>query len=555
MKKISVVIVDDENRIRRGIERMVQSAGDVWDIVGSFQDPNDLLDRCSNRELTFDLLITDIKMPGLDGLTLISKLKNYFSFHALVISGYDDFSYLQKAMREGTIDYLLKPLEREDFHLRLASAKEKIENDRNREKEITSIRNKASSLTYTNQLQMLSNTLVEQGNIDISMMEWTRDFPNGNFLLFHFSMDKSDYKMKSISKSWLSMWAFAMENILKETYENSGRVSADNIWVWNAKNYSYWVLVVNEHLSEKAFEEIGIKIAEQCRDNIQLYTPITATVCMSNTFKDLSSLSSVSENLLQLLQFRLVYGGNKLFTLQLMEKWMSQSQHTDKLEKLQRDIDQFIIALNSMNRPLIRKLLRRFFKNLQVLPSPKEILLSLQSFCIRILNDVIMQNRFRFNDEVIEEGFLLSNMNMATTFSELENKVNEWVQLITEELNSIQKANGFNRIEIAKRWILENLEKQITVEKIAQQVYLNPTYLCEVFKTETGETILDFVTKARISKAKYLLENSNLKIYEVAQKVGYSDTKYFSKLFKRHHGILPSTIKEMKIKKEIEAEK
>ncbi|GAA0308966.1 YesN/AraC family two-component response regulator [Gracilibacillus halotolerans] len=276
---------------------------------------------------------------------------------------------------------------------------------------------------------------------------------------------------------------------------------------------------------------------------------------MSNTFKDLSSLSSVSENLLQLLQFRLVYGGNKLFTLQLMEKWMSQSLHTDKLEKIQRDIDQFIIALNSMNRPLIRKLLRRFFKNLQVLPSPKEILLSLQSFCIRILNDVIMQNRFRFNDEVIEEGFLLSNMNMATTFSELENKVNEWVQLITEELNSIQKANGFNRIEIAKRWILENLEKQITVEKIAQQVYLNPTYLCEVFKTETGETILDFVTKARISKAKYLLENSNLKIYEVAQKVGYSDTKYFSKLFKRHHGILPSTIKELKIKKELEAEK
>jgi two-component system response regulator YesN len=73
---------------------------------------------------------------------------------------------------------------------------------------------------------------------------------------------------------------------------------------------------------------------------------------------------------------------------------------------------------------------------------------------------------------------------------------------------------------------------------------MNPTYFCEFFKNQTGETVLDYVTRIRIEKARELLLKTDLKIYDISIKVGYTDTKYFSKLFKKHYGEVPSKFKE-----------
>jgi two-component system response regulator YesN len=89
----------------------------------------------------------------------------------------------------------------------------------------------------------------------------------------------------------------------------------------------------------------------------------------------------------------------------------------------------------------------------------------------------------------------------------------------------------------------------ITIEKIAREIPMNPTYFCEYFKSQTGVTILDYVTKTRLEKAKELLVTSDLKIYDIAEQVGYADTKYFSKLFKKYYGEVPSKFKE-KVKTE-----
>jgi two-component system response regulator YesN len=116
MQKIRTLIVDDEARIRRGIERLVHSCGDDWEVVATASDGREALDCFHRLQGAIDLLITDVKMPEMDGLTLIKEAKKQYSFYPLLISGYDDFSYLQTALREGALDYLLKPVER--AHLR-----------------------------------------------------------------------------------------------------------------------------------------------------------------------------------------------------------------------------------------------------------------------------------------------------------------------------------------------------------------------------------------------------------------------------------------------------
>jgi len=98
-------------------------------------------------------------------------------------------------------------------------------------------------------------------------------------------------------------------------------------------------------------------------------------------------------------------------------------------------------------------------------------------------------------------------------------------------------------IELATKWILDNLGENITIEKISSKVFMNPSYFSEYFKRKTGETVLDFVTRKRMEKAISLLQTTNIKIYEVSTLTGYTDTKYFSKLFKKYYGVLPSQIR------------
>src|SRR5262245_38134907 len=99
MTTIKVLIVDDEARIRRGIERLVLSCGEAWEVVATASDGREALDYFEQTGGGVDLLITDVKMPEMDGLTLIKEAKKRFSFYPLLISGFDDFTYVQTALR------------------------------------------------------------------------------------------------------------------------------------------------------------------------------------------------------------------------------------------------------------------------------------------------------------------------------------------------------------------------------------------------------------------------------------------------------------------------
>lgn len=127
-RSIRVLVVDDEPKLRRGIERLIQADGEEWEIVGSFGSGQQCLDSVDSIKLSFDAVFTDVRMPVMDGLTMLSELKKRADadFFAVIISGYNDFSYVQTAMREGAVDYLVKPIDRSELKKRLAKIKEDV---------------------------------------------------------------------------------------------------------------------------------------------------------------------------------------------------------------------------------------------------------------------------------------------------------------------------------------------------------------------------------------------------------------------------------------------
>ncbi|WP_050184078.1 response regulator transcription factor [Domibacillus robiginosus] len=129
---IRVIVVDDEPKLRRGIERLIQANGEEWEIIGSFGSGKQCIDMIISMNLSFDAVFTDVRMPVMDGLSMLKELKSKtsYEFFAVIISGYNDFSYVQTALREGAVDYLVKPIDRMELKKRLAKIKEEVQKKR-----------------------------------------------------------------------------------------------------------------------------------------------------------------------------------------------------------------------------------------------------------------------------------------------------------------------------------------------------------------------------------------------------------------------------------------
>jgi two-component system, response regulator YesN len=541
-RKIRVIIVDDEARLRRGVERLVLSSSDEWEVVGSYPSGQECVEAVKQEELFFDLLITDVKMPGMDGLTLIKNLKEFTSFHSMVISGFDDFQFLQTAMRQGASDYLIKPIDRDEFKGQIEKLKRKIVSQWDDLKYKEEMESKAEQLTYVKQIQLLSEMTWMQ-DIDLSLLEWTKGFPKGDYQLMYVRLDNLKSKTNSFQHVDWETWAFAIDNICEEMRENLRSISIDS-WKWNGEDLSFWLLLHNPNISEDRgnhFENSSFNFAEELRLNIRKFTPFTCSIAVSNPVTDLTLLPSMKEELHTYIQFRLLYGGNQIFSKNTIEISRVSKKENDSKE-IENQIRKIIFTLESRNQEQTKSEVQVFLNRIQDLESPEEIEQKIHSFAIHIIHFMLKNTLEKDEHGMIKEVFELTSK--TSTFTELKHAVYEWVKKVLYSLERMNTTLNVDPLNLAKDWIVAHLDQNITIQKIASHVYMNPTYFCEYFKNQMGETVLDFVTRVRMEKARELLVSTDLKIYDIALNVGYNDTKYFSKLFKKQYGDTPSKYKE-----------
>ncbi|MEH7544806.1 response regulator transcription factor [Neobacillus vireti] len=536
MTQIRTVIVDDEGRIRRGIERMVRSLGDEWEIVGVFSDGLEVYEAVINQSLSFDLLISDIRMPEMDGLTLNKKLKSQLSFLTIFISGFDDFEYLQTALRDGAVNYILKPIDKEQFQIQMDEVKQKIQMLYKEKQEWHRMQEKASQLEYTKQLQLLSQMTWNEEK-DIAYLEWIRQFPSGCYQLIHISIDQIYSQTREFLPEDWNSWTQSIENIVEETVAGSIRVHQINSWWWRGSKLNYWILLqIQDKAYAPNFLTISREFAEKLRISIHKLTPVTVSVALGHEFNDLALFSDMKNELHSLLQFRMIQGGNQVFETDLFEGIKVQKSKGISSSIL-KFTEQVINSFAQGKRDDLLKALQGFFREIESLSSPVMINEAVHYLLIGIVNNWIENDGYSEDPNLLTDALNITKN--AANFIQLKDRVKMWIVHVMEKMTDLKKEQH-NPIQVAKEWIKNNLGDNISIKKIAQQVYMNPNYFCDYFKNQTGETILDYVTSARLEKARELLEKTDLKIYDISLSVGYQDTKYFSRLFKQWIGQTPS---------------
>lgn len=543
MTQIKTVIVDDEGRIRRGIERMVRSLGDEWEIVGTFSDGLEVYEAVLNQSISFDLLISDIRMPEMDGLELNKKLQSHLSFLTIFISGFDDFEYLQTAIRDGAVNYILKPIDKEQFQIQMAEVKQKILRIYQEKQEWLKMQEKASELEYTKQLQLLSEITWNEEK-DIASLDWTRQFPIGCYQLIQMSVDQVFSQTRQFSPQDWNTWSKEVENIISETI-GAIRIKPINSWWWRGSKLNYWILFNLEEEGNKAeFITATREFTEELKVSIHKLTPFTASVALGHEFNDLALISNMKNELITLLQFRIIQGGNRVFYSDLSDG-VKGKESKGISSAIQKYTGQVVNSFSQGKKDDLLQALQGFFHEVESLTSPLLVNEAVHYLLIGITNSWIENDGYCEDPNLLTDALIFTKH--AANFTQLKDRVKLWILHVMEKLVVIKKEQQ-NPVQVAKEWIKINLGDNISIKKIAQQVYMNPNYFCDYFKNQTGETILDYVTRARLEKAKELLEKTDLKIYDIALSVGYQDTKYFSRLFKQWMGQTPSQFREQYFK-------
>ncbi len=504
-----IIIVEDEIRIREGLRKLLDRLDEDYQVVGEADDGRGGLELC--RELSPDLVITDVQMPEMDGLEMLKALSEEgIPAKAIVLSAYSEFEYARTAMKLGVTEYLLKPLSLNDLSQALEHIKQQIAEDKSRKPE---------------QIGTLSQTFREIINGRIRLDEETASYlfktyqieAGQNYVILlaylggHYNNEASLYS-KRLS-GVLSAYKGIDYCILEDEYRRS------------------LVAVICHYESRADLERwIQYQLLQQVSGGL---------VCGLIEVEGLEKLKQGFACLYPYMDW------NISFQSDILISYPKITQVRTHLCVYPQEIEaKMKAAVCSADPDREHRLMDKFMDSFRdgKVYDPREIKESYVRFIWAVL-EIAKDVGYPQAGKIRRQKLLEQIMN-AKTREELSEVCRDILDILTKGGEEPDSSNL--TVKRAKSMIHEFYHTGITLEEIASRLNITPEYLGSQFHKETGTTFSAYMKNFRISKAKELLVGTSLKLYEIAERVGYSDPKYFSKVFRDVTGSLPAEYRKNK---------
>lgn len=498
-----ILIVEDEIRIREGIRKLLFKLDSEYEIVGEANDGQEGLFLC--RELKPDLIITDVQMPKMNGLELLEALNNEgLMTKAIVLSAYSEFEYARGAMKLGVTEYLLKPINLTEFSNALENIKRQIVEENRRKPE------KVGTLD-----QIMRELIGGRFQIDEDI---------GNYLFNNYNIS-TDQDFILLVAYMGNQYASNMETGKASLGHALSLYQGIGYCILDIDYLSSVVAVVYNCISAADFERFI---------QYQLLNTITDHAAIGFTVVD--SLTKIKAGLDKLFPFM---DWNLSFTDSVLISYPKITQVQTSMCIYPQDLEgKMKSAICAADHKKEKELFLAFsdhFSDGKVY-DPHEIK---ESF-VRFIWAIIETAKDVGNDRAgsIKQQKLLEQIMNSKTREELYDVCDMIAE--TLEYDGDKTASANLTIRRAQSMINEFYHTGITLDEIASRLDITPEYLGTQFHKETGVTFSTYIKNFRINKAKELLIGTSLKLYEIADRVGYSDPKYFSKVFKDATAQLPA---------------
>ena len=512
-----VVIADDEPVIRKGLRETVEWDSLGLEISGEAADGAQAL--ALVRSTHPDLLITDIKMPEMNGIELIREVKKLsWDVKIIILSGFSDYAYLKEAIRLGVESYLLKPIDNEELVANLQDAVGNIE----REVFVGTQLQQSKELLKSNTLSRLVAGTIGQEEFK----------EKATFLQLPISARLYACAVCAAEKlpgkdEQLTLWAIQ---------SMCGKLTAGAALPFIDGGGDVVLLFTLEN-AQNARADMKRMLDSVVR-NVREVLGATLLIGVGEPVERLENAHASYESARQRLDYGVfMRNGGVLWYDQSSEERASSPKLTredgERMKELVRKGDG--AALEALLDSLVDTLAE------QGAPSVSQAHSFLMQIAVR-LTDCFRQvyGELRGFKDPLDFDFagLLSLRRLAD--------MRQWLALLCRTLlaeNEAVLGRGGSVVGLALAYIDAHYGEGLTLKQVAGHCHINTSYLGQVFRKETGKSFTDYVNELRVAQAKQLLLQPELKVYEIAERVGFTDYHYFLKIFKKVTGITPTDLR------------
>ncbi|MGG6310837.1 response regulator transcription factor [Paenibacillus macerans] len=525
---LKVLIVDDEPSNIQGLVRYIR-----WQELG-YEQPET---RESGEEALeaieaadFDVLISDVAMPGMNGIELVARAKELLpQLQVLMISGYNEFEFVQDAIHVGAQGYVLKPLKLEEVASRLAAMRETLVKARRLAEQTDALKKQVSGSLRLVKERFVNDLLAGIVPDGERLASWNglMELPAAvrELRLLVFGLDH-----------FLSMQQGAEERVvLGAAFRQTVDVAMSDIgsvWLAQTSPDEIVALQVNPPVWEKARIEKQLPFVQDMMGRQHGSTVTIGCSPMGGAWGDVPEL--YKELKFRMAQARLIEDG------QIVRGETPDAGEFDDFRLREEFIPDVIRRMESGDAAAVREAMNRMFG---LLTSQKSFSY-VQAFGMSFLSELI--RTLRRGDEANKEmnivlwRRMLDCSNTEQTLEFLMECVDRYMTVEVKEQINQQR----NLIRKVAAFIADRVQENWTVKQLGEQFNLNASYLSVLFKKEMGKTISEYVQETRIQQAKELLRDPNIKVYEVADRVGIQTSAYFTYLFKKTVGCTPQEYRD-----------
>lgn len=533
---LKVLIADDEINICRLIKNIVDWDTLNLEIIGMANNGLEAYDIIIEKSP--DIVITDIKMPALDGLELLKKVHDYgHKTRFIIISGYKHFDYAYSAIKYGVEDYLLKPINKNELTETLEKLIAEINGSNQHDKNIAQIEKKITLSVKRLRKEFILNLLYES----ISYGELSIERINNEY---HYKFQEGYYKTGIIHLDQTASSDGIIKKILpklsKKLIEEL-KLKCTEVEVIEKDNEI--IFIANYPVEKSNVVSRSIKYAfETMSEIIKPYGFLSLTVGLGTEHNELHNISKSLKTAAKAIKSRIILGSNIIIDATLLDLSFNNLENfivPELIAPLYRSIE----TLDKVENIKLTK--KSFVENLPILKQYPYIVLDWAKYLINsFLKELNKKTPINGGTSIIKKN-IYSKIDECITLNEITQCILSSIEEVFDSIYSNKGEQSIKTITIAKQYILKNYSKHLELDDIASQVYLNPAYFGILFKRETGTNFSDYLIKVRIDAAKELLKDVKYNISQISNLVGYKDTRYFSKLFKKNIGVKPTEYRKL----------
>lgn len=500
-----LLIADDEHLIRNGLAGIAwHDAGfEVSAVAANGREALALIEREAP-----DAVVTDIKMPIMDGIQLIRALKErYPHIKVVALSGYSDFAYAQKCIEYKVFAYILKPINEQELKHVFAHLREEFDK---RQEALNPDRDGSALLAPE---ERFFHRLI-----------------GSSFVL------PADVRPLPVSENYQCIVAFTRENAKSKRNVNDTLAKARQYWGKHRFpvlffDHAFWVLI---HSRTKIHPKDILAYAERFKSFMEEDADDIIGIGLGNIYA-LDNVGTSYNEALYALKYRFFAGKGSIVAYSEISRIQALASDNARLKKIVEELGHCVTEGNGDGA---QQKARELLWDVLYKSCSDTNLLLLK--CVEIYMSLVLKiEQENSSLQPVPVDDLYYRLAASDSFEQVAAAFKRTIASLAEQVKQRRMNAEHSLITKLKNHLRENYHHQISLAELADLFYMNPSYLSTFFKKETGINFSEYTIQLRIDQAKHLLKHSDLSIQEISEKVGYTDYRYFCTIFKKTTGDTP----------------